>query len=175
MTLRRRWDHQLIGLEIAWTLSLRACESMEDFTPRAWEIEGNRASILELEHPNLHQAWSPSLPCLDSSKILELQAWLSSHGEILREREGEEEEWKKKRMRGVKITWVGDLGPLWPATYREERENVLFLWSKMIVVKMWVPKYGPIAQCFKHNGTFILMYIIMHHHFHKLEKIIYQN
>ena len=28
----------------------------------------------------------------------------------------------------------------------EERECKLFMWPKMIVVKMWVPKYGPIAQ-----------------------------
>ena len=45
-----------------------------------------------------------------------------------------------------------------------------FVWPKMIVVKMWVPKYGPIAQCFKHIGTFIPMYIIIQHYIHKLEK-----
>ena len=68
-----------------------------------------------------------------------------------------------------------ELGPLWPVTYREERENAIFVWTKIIVVKMWVPRYGTIAQCFKHKGTFILMYITIQHHFHRLGKIIYQN
>ena len=61
--------------------------------------------------------------------------------------------------------------PIWPATYRGERKVAfLFVWPKMKVVKMWVPMYGPIAQCFKHKGTFILKYIIIQHHFHKLGK-----
>ena len=44
----------------------------------------------------------------------------------------------------------------------------------MIVVKMWVPKYGPIAQCFKHVGTFIPRYTIIKYHFLTLGKIIYK-
>ena len=54
---------------------------------------------------------------------------------------------------------MGKLSPPW-SVKSEERECVLFV-SKMIVVKMWVPRYGPIAQCFKHKCTFILMYIII--------------
>ena len=84
---------------------------------------------------------------------------------------------KKMKMRGMREmkndvrTW----SLIWPVTYRGERNVALFVWPKIIVVKMWVPRYGPIAQCFKHKGTFALMYIIMHHHFYKLEKIIYKN
>ena len=34
--------------------------------------------------------------------------------------------------------------------------------------------YGPIAESIKHIGTFISLYTIIQHHFHKLRKIIYQ-
>ena len=85
------------------------------------------------------------------------------------EEKGEEEE--DERNGGVENNVSGELGPLWPVTYREERENALFVWPKIIVVKMWVPRYSPIAQCFKHKGTFILKYIIIQHHFHKLGKM----
>ena len=45
----------------------------------------------------------------------------------------------------------------WPI-YREEREMLyFFVWPKIIVVKMWVLMYGPIAQCFKYIGTLIPM------------------
>ena len=70
---------------------------------------------------------------------------------------------------------MGKLGPPL-AGYKERREKCyVFVWPKMIVVRMWVPRYGPIAQCFKHKGTFILMYIIIKYHFLTLGKIIYQN
>ena len=95
--------------------------------------------------------------------------------DLERGRERKEEE-GDERDEGKNENNVSDLGTLiWSVTNREVRENALFVWPKMIGVKMWVPRYGPIAQCFKHKGTFILMYIIIQHHFHKLGKIIYQN
>ena len=58
---------------------------------------------------------------------------------------------------------------------RGETERVLgFCVAKMIVVKMWVQRYGLIAHCFKHVGTLIPRYTIIKYHFCTLRKIIYQ-
>ena len=52
--------------------------------------------------------------------------------------------------------------PLVAGYKRDERESVaIFVWPKMIVGKIWVPKYGPIAQYFKFIGTFIPKYTII--------------
>ena len=59
---------------------------------------------------------------------------------------------------------VRGLEPLFGRPLLARRECVLyFVWSKMIVVKMWIPKYGLIAQSFKHIGTLIPMYTIVQH------------
>ena len=55
-----------------------------------------------------------------------------------------------------------------------ERERALFVWPRMIVINMWVPRYGPIVQYFKHVGTFMPRYTIIKYHFLILGKIIYQ-
>ena len=52
---------------------------------------------------------------------------------------------RKRKMRKCE----GNGSPLMASYTSEERESELFVWPKMIVVKMWVPKCGPIAQCFK--------------------------
>ena len=77
---------------------------------------------------------------------------------------------EEKKKINVNGEWI-----LFVAGYKGRREKVLyFVWPKMIVVKMWVPKYGPIAQCFKHVGTLIPRYTIIKCHFLTLGKIIYQ-
>ena len=59
---------------------------------------------------------------------------------------------------------------IWPVIKGGERKCCIFVWPKMIVVKMWVLRYGPIAQSFKHIGTFIPRYIIIEYHFHIWER-----
>ena len=128
----------------------------------------------------IHQAWSSHSLFLNPWRERDLQNPSSWSSSLIFKRDERERRvgWRDERMRertGNKITWEAR-ALIWPATYRKERENVIyFVWSKMLVGRMWVPRYDPIAQCFKHEGTFILMYIIKQHHFHKLLKIIYQN
>ena len=63
---------------------------------------------------------------------------------------------------------------LWSVIISEERDSELFVWPKMIVVKMWVLRYGPIAQCFKHICIIIPRYIIIIYRFLTFGKIIHQ-
>ena len=58
---------------------------------------------------------------------------------------------------------------------REDTERVIFVWPKIIVDKMWVSRYGPIAQCFKYVGTFTPRYTLIKYNFLTFGKIIYQN
>ena len=91
---------------------------------------------------------------------------------------GEGNEGKKKKMRdGEKMKNVSKgFKPLLDCYISEERERerILFVWPKMIVGKMWVPRYGPIAQCFKHIGIFILRYTIIKYNFLTFGKTICQ-
>ena len=59
--------------------------------------------------------------------------------------EGKEEEEEEKK-------WKPQMGlaPFGrPHIGEREKLHFLFMWPKMKVVKMWVPRYGPITQSFK--------------------------
>ena len=88
-------------------------------------------------------------------------------------REKRDERWREKEM---KIKNEGGNTPYGRNLEREEREREqLYLWSQFVSwKKMWVPKHGPIAQCFNYIGIIIPRYTIINFHFLTLGKIIYQ-